>query len=81
MADNADNNNIIVNEMEVQMTANGYDEDAETHRLWCLGHIIYLATGDFFFKKTPDPYNNTGWRVFGCYGKLHNIVLWVQKSP
>ena len=81
VADNADNNDIMVNEMEVQMTANGYDWDAKTHRLRCLGHIIHLAAGDFFFKKTPDPYNDAGWRAFGCYGKLHNIVLWVQKSP
>ena len=21
------------------------------------------------------------WRSFGCYGKLHNIVVWVQQSP
>ena len=81
VADNADNNDTMVDEMELQMQANGYDWDAKTHRLRCLGHIIHLAAGDFFFKKTPDPHNEAAWRVFGCYGKLHNIVLWVQKSP
>ena len=81
MADNADNNDTMVNKMEVQMTANGYDWDTKTHRLRCLAHIIHLTAGDFFFNETPDPHNEAGWRAFGSYGKLHNIVLWVQKSP
>ena len=71
----------MVEKMQHQMTDNGYTWDANFHRLRCLGHIINLAAQDFFFKKVPDPENKAGWRSFGSYGKLHNIVLWVRKSP
>ena len=63
------------------MAANGYKWDHNTHRLRCLEHIIYLAAEDFFFKEALGPGDDVAWRQFGCYGKLYNIVLWVQKSP
>ena len=81
MSDNAENNETMVKEMKVQMRANGYAWDASFHRLRCLGHIIHLAAEDFFFKKAPQPEDHAGWRVFGSYGKLHNIILWIGKSP
>ena len=28
----------------------------------------------------PAVDDREGWRSFGCYGKLHNIVVWVQQS-
>ena len=71
----------MVNEMERQMAANGYIWDAKIHRLRCLGHIINLAAEDFFYKDAPDPHNQVEWRQFGCYSKIHNIILWVRKSP
>ena len=75
ITDNAGNNNTMVDEMERQMAANGYIWDAKIHRLRCLGHIINLAAEDFFYKDAPDPHNQVKWRQFGCYGKIHNIVL------
>ena len=71
----------MIKEMSRQMIANSYIWDPVIHRLRCLGYIIYLAAEDFFFKKTPGPKDHEGWRAFGCYDKLYNIVLWVRKSP
>lgn len=63
------------------------------HRVRCLGHIIHLAAHDFFFRRpsdtlgdgekvhSPTPDDNMAWRDLGCYGKLHNIVVWIQRSP
>ena len=50
MADNAGNNNTMVDEMERQMAANSYIWDAKIHRLRYLGHIINLAAEDSFTK-------------------------------
>ena len=77
MSDGAGNNNTMVEEMSKMFTAAGLHWD---HRCRCLGHIIHRAAGDFFFKVAPPPLNNNAWRQFGCYGKLHNIVVWVQSS-
>ena len=80
VADNAAGNTAMVREMAVQFTAAGLKWDHLFHRCRCLGHIIHLAARDFFLKEAPGPDDDAGWRQFGCYGKLHNIVLWVQGS-
>ena len=80
MADGAGNNNTMAEEMDKMFAAAGLRWDHVFHRCRCLGHIIHRAAGDFFFKAAPPPHDDAAWRQFGCYGKLHNIVIWVQSS-
>ena len=70
----------MAEEMDKMFTAAGLRWDHTYHRCRCLGHIIHRAAGDFFFKEAPPPFDDNAWRQFGCYGKLHNIVVWVQSS-
>jgi hypothetical protein len=69
--------------------------DASHHRLRCNGHIINLAAQAFLFSSDEDSLsklNNTAssipsqlemdtWRRKGPLGKLHNIVVYIQRSP
>jgi hAT family C-terminal dimerisation region len=65
------------------------------YRLRCNGHIINLAAQSFLFPTDPESLaleNNTGllttptelemkqWREKGPLGKLHNIVVHIQRS-
>lgn len=70
--------------------------DAEHHRLRCNGHIINLAAQSFLFgadEESPGGENNIitlatptelemeQWRRKGALGKLHNVVVYIQRSP
>lgn len=69
---------------------------AEHNRLRCNGHIINLAAQSFLFHTnnesladknnanaltTPTELEIEHWRRKGPLGKLHNIVVYVQRSP
>jgi len=67
--------------------------DPKSHRLRCQGHIINLAAKSFLFvtdnesleDDDPDKYNVTlkeieAWRRKGPLGKLHNFVVFIQRS-
>ena len=54
------------------------------HCIRCFGHIVNLAVSAFIYidpKDMPPADDAAGWRVFGCFGKLHNLVMYVQASP
>jgi hypothetical protein len=66
------------------------------HRLRCNGHIINRAAQAFLFATEDEAladYNNSNtlippteremadWRQKGPLGKLHNIVVYIQRSP
>jgi hypothetical protein len=66
-----------------------------SHRLRCNGHIINLTAQSFLFRSEDEAlaeYNNSNtfstptevemklWRKKGPLGKLHNIVLSIQRS-
>lgn len=68
---------------------------AEHHRLRCNGHIINLAAQSFLFDTddqalakennaslltTPTELEMQQWRQKGPLGKLHNIVVYIQRS-
>jgi hypothetical protein len=68
---------------------------AEHHRLRCNGHIINLAAQSFLFHTddealadennaslltTPTELEMQQWRQKGPLGKLHNIVVYIQRS-
>lgn len=66
--------------------------DPKVHRLRCQGHIINLAARSFLFvndKETleRDDYGNgaslkdiQAWRERGPLSKLHNFVIFIQRS-
>lgn len=74
----------------------GINWDPVYHRLRCNGHIINLTAQAFIFPESnPDALsqeNNEGilaiptedevirWRKKGPLGKLHNIVVYIQRS-
>ena len=70
--------------------------DPDYHRLRCNGHIINLTAQSFLFQTENEALsneNNTStfapptatemeqWRQKGPLGKLHNIVVYIQRSP
>lgn len=70
--------------------------DPVHHRLRCTGHIINLVAQAFLFSTDKDALleeNNQdtsylpteremeNWRQKGPLGKLHNIVVHIQRSP
>ena len=83
VSDNASNMDTLVFEIERQMTAVGIVWPADYYRIRCLGHIVHLVAEAFLLEgaDTPDAEDRDIWRSFGCFGKVHNIVVWVQGSP
>ena len=88
VSDNASNMTTMAEEMEASLATVGIPWDARFHRIRCIGHIVHLAATEFLFPGGADNVNNEPgpdeqekWRDYGCVGKLHNIVVWVQASP
>jgi hypothetical protein len=87
--DNASNNDTMLVALERQLQKEGIEWDAASHRLRCNGHIINLAVQAFLFGNHPDLSSQddsirddlTRWRRLGPLGRLHNIVVWVQRTP
>lgn len=87
--DNASNNDAMLSALERRLQEEGIEWDSTNHRLRCNGHIIQLAVGAFLFGRHPNLSNSDDltrediaqWRQLGPLGKLHNIVVWVQRSP
>jgi hypothetical protein len=70
--------------------------DPVSHRLRCNGHIINLAAQALLFSKDeeslsieqnanlsylPTEHEMNSWRKKGPLGKLHNLVVYIQRSP
>jgi hypothetical protein len=70
--------------------------DPVHHRLCCTGHVINLVAQAFLFSTDKDALsegNNRditylpteleieNWRRQGPLGKLHNIIVYIQRSP
>lgn len=87
--DNASNNDTMLVALERQLQKEGIEWDAGSHRLRCNGHIINLAVQAFLFGNHPDLSDQDDsirddlkrWRRLGPLGRLHNIVVWVQRTP
>jgi len=67
-----------------------------SRRLRCLGHVINLAAKAFLYGKEADAFEKdiesfkeksdllkelTLWRKRGPIGKLHNIVIFICRTP
>ena len=97
MMDNATNNDTMINALSgLLFDEYKIQYNAIHHRLRCNGHIINLVAKAFLFGHDEDAFstiNNPGvvdiptdlemeiWRQKGPLGKLHNIVVFIQRSP
>ena len=56
----------------------GISWPADYRRIRYLCHIVYIAVTAFLtvYINSMSIYNDReAWRAYGCYGKLHNIVV------
>ncbi|KFY19669.1 hypothetical protein V493_07869 [Pseudogymnoascus sp. VKM F-4281 (FW-2241)] len=89
MLDNASNNDTLMKHLEEDLLTNHQIKyNGKNHRLRCMGHIINLTVqaflfGDDEYNVSPNPtaLELAKWRTKGALGKLHNIVVFVQRSP
>ena len=82
--DNASTNDTLANALASRLSDIDTDWDPKQHRIRCFGHIVNLAASAFIYidpKDMPAADDAAGWRMFGCLGKLHNFVMYVQVSP
>ncbi|KAF1739627.1 hypothetical protein CRV24_001563 [Beauveria bassiana] len=95
--DNADNNSTMMRSLSTLLLDQYQTSyDAEHHRLRCNGHIINLAAQSFLFganEETPGDEDDIfslpthteleteQRRRRGALGKLHNIAVYIQRSP
>ncbi|CEJ82383.1 Putative Transposase-like protein [[Torrubiella] hemipterigena] len=92
--DNAGNNDTMMESLSLGLLRQ-FDirYDPKAHRLRCQGHIINLAVKAFLFVtdnekleyKDPNLHQTTlkqieAWRQKGPLGKIHNFVIYIQRS-
>ena len=83
--DNATSNDTLVDAMEAELGEQNWS--AEQHRMRCFGHIVNLAAVAFIYgdidthREMPGEDAADEWRRFGCLGRLHNIIVFIQRSP
>ena len=81
--DNASTNDTLTDMLASPLSDINVDWDPKQHRLRCFGHVINLAASAFIYIEPKDmlPADEAaGWRMFGCFGKLYNLVMYVQAS-
>jgi len=88
--DNAANNDTALDEL-----ADQFGFVAKERRLRCMGHVINLIAKQLLFGENPELFELQAtaaaarevreavqlWREKGPRGKLHNIVIWIYRSP
>ena len=80
--DNASNNDKAVEELGRKFE---WQEPA-ARRIRCFGHVLHLvATAMLFVHDTQaledlDPDDFDEWTKRGPVGKLHNLVVWINRS-
>lgn len=92
--DNVGSNDTLIAAIATSLNDEGVSYNAIQRRLRCNGHVINLAVQAFLFGKTVNDFEYLGnetdspsdtqlnqWRRLGPLGKLHNINVWIMKSP
>ena len=82
--DNATNNDTMLEVLAEDLRRQDVDWDPTHHRIRCFGHTVNLAASAFIYEDTtkmPAGDDEEEWRRFGCLGKLHNLVVYIQKYP
>lgn len=93
MMDNAANNDTMMTSLSLDLLRRfDIHYDPKVHRLRCQGHIINLAARAFLFVNDKETLELDGsgnsaslkdiqaWRERGPLGKLHNFVVFIQRS-
>jgi hypothetical protein len=89
-ADNASSNDTMAGHIEDVLEKEGLEWDAGLNRLRCVGHIINLSIQALLFGKHPNQDCDPGlpsvedvanWRKTGSLGILHDLIIWICKSP
>ena len=69
-----------------------YGFNKQKRRLRCMGHVINLVARSLLFGEDPDGFEEDNqtpkelledmklWRKLGPVGKLHNCVVWINRS-
>lgn len=91
MADNATDNNASIRHIETLL---GMPEGwAKRNRIRCMGHIINLIVEDLLFGDHEQSKHSTTlaavgdeeqydvWIKLGLIGRVHNICIWLNRSP
>lgn len=88
MLDNTSNNDLYIRRLGERFKFN-----AKHRRLRCVGHILNLIAREALFGSEVDVLEAelttrrelldelTIWRRRGPIGRLHNLVIWIYKSP
>ena len=82
--DNASNNNTLLAHLAEDLRQQDVEWDPIHHHIRCFGHVVNLAASAFIYvdrAELPEVEDAEGWRRFGCLGKLHNLVIYIQSSP
>jgi len=88
--DNATNNDVAIDQL-----ADEFGFIAKERRLRCIGHVINLIAKQLLLGEDPELFELQAdavaanelrkavqlWRSKGPIGKLHNIVVWIYRSP
>ena len=84
--DNATSNDTLIDAMELALKEQEIDWDSQQHRMRCFGHIINLSASVFIYgnvksEDVPAEDASAEWRRFRALSKLHNIIIYIQRSP
>ena len=94
--DNASNNDTALQHISSYLTAINIPFNSIQRRLRCFGHILNLVVKAFLWGEDPATFDseiNTyqelnkeaeeleAWRRKGPLGKLHNILVWITRTP
>jgi hypothetical protein len=94
--DNAANNDEAVDIILYDLCDNWTPAERLSRRLRCLGHVLNLAAKAFLYGKDHEAFqldHNAArdttdlarelllWRRRGPVGKLHNIIMFIRRSP
>ena len=96
VTDNASNNDTAIDLLLRQISPSLTAQQRAHRRLRCWGHILNLAAKAFLFGKDPEGFDEMiithralareqaelqEWRKNGPIGKLHNVVVFIRRSP
>ena len=96
MLDNATTNNKYVNLLADRLFLPEQARFNQFRRLRCIGHILNLVVKGLLFGKDTEAFENKAqtvyvlqqeerelelWRKRGPIGKLHNVVVFIRRSP
>jgi hypothetical protein len=96
ITDNASSNDTCVEYILSTFLPNLSETERKQRRLRCFGHILNLACHSYLYGRDPESFEMEvvlldaldreneklkAWRKQGPIGKLHNIVVFIRRSP